>query len=108
MQLYAALPGTHPAEQVRELAHGLALALEESHADLVVSSTAKARRLGKVLLDWSQNTAARTTICPWSLRGRHRWPTVAAPREWPEVEAAAAGEAALEQVGLAEALSRLP
>ncbi|WP_409484492.1 non-homologous end-joining DNA ligase [Arsenicicoccus dermatophilus] len=107
MQLYAALPGTHPAEQVRELARGLALALEESHADLVVSSMARSRRLGKVLVDWSQNTTAKTTICPWSLRARHRWPTVAAPREWAQVEAAAAGEATLDQVGLAAALARL-
>ncbi len=39
----------------------------------------KTLRPGKVLLDWSQNTAAKTTISPYSLRGRDH-PTAAAPR----------------------------
>ena len=42
-------------------------------------------RGGKVLLDWSQNHPAKTTITPYSLRGRER-PTVAAPRTWDELE----------------------
>ena len=33
---------------------------------------------GRVLIDWSQNNGAKTTIAPYSLRGRAR-PTVAAP-----------------------------
>ena len=37
----------------------------------------KARRSGKVFLDWSQNSGSKTTISPYSLRGRER-PTVAA------------------------------
>ena len=46
----------------------------------------KTLRGGKVLLDWSQNNPAKTTICPYSLRGRAR-PWVAAPRTWAEIEA---------------------
>ena len=30
----------------------------------------KTLRKGKVLVDWSQNSAAKTTIVPYSLRGR--------------------------------------
>ena len=45
----------------------------------------KALRRGKVLLDWSQNHTAKTTITPYSLRGRER-PTVAAPRRWDELD----------------------
>ena len=30
----------------------------------------KSLRPGKVLLDWSQNHAAKTTIAPYSMRGR--------------------------------------
>ena len=37
------------------------------------------------VLDWSQNSAAKTTIAPYSLRGREN-PTVAAPRTWDEIE----------------------
>ncbi len=48
--------------------------------------------MGKVFIDWSQNNPAKTTIGPYSLRGR-RFPTVAAPRDWSELEAATAGPA---------------
>src|SRR5690606_11042772 len=41
-------------------------------------------RAGKVLLDWSQNNGNKTTIVPYSLRGRDR-PMVAAPRTWEEL-----------------------
>ena len=53
---------------------------------LVVSKMAKALRHGKILIDWSQNTARKTTVAPYSLRGRTE-PTVAAPRTWAELTA---------------------
>jgi bifunctional non-homologous end joining protein LigD len=65
--------------------HELARQLETDHPDLVVSSMAKAIRPGKVLFDWSQNNTAKTTIAPYSLRGRPR-PTVSTPLTWDEVE----------------------
>src|SRR5690625_5323904 len=46
----------------------------------------KTLRRWKVLVDWSQNNGSKTTVCPYSLRGRLR-PTVAAPRTWEEIEA---------------------
>ena len=45
----------------------------------------KSLRAGKVFLDWSQNSASKTTIAPYSLRGREH-PTVAAPRTWAELD----------------------
>ncbi|MBO0900298.1 non-homologous end-joining DNA ligase [Cellulomonas sp. zg-ZUI22] len=84
LQLYAPLPRPRPATEVRELAHDLAHALAGEHPDLVVAVQRKDLRGGKVLLDWSQNHPAKTTITPWSLRGRDR-PTVAAPRDWDEI-----------------------
>ena len=45
----------------------------------------KTLRDGRVLIDWSQNNGKKTTIAPYSLRGRFR-PTVAAPRTWAELE----------------------
>jgi bifunctional non-homologous end joining protein LigD len=45
---------------------------------------AKARRAGKVFIDWSQNNPAKMTIAPYSLRGRER-PTVSTPVSWDEV-----------------------
>jgi len=45
----------------------------------------KSLRVGKVLVDWSQNDEHKTTICVWSLRARDR-PTVSTPVTWEEVE----------------------
>ena len=84
IHLYAALDGTQSSEQISEFAHELARALEADHPDLAVSDMKKTLRTGKVLVDWSQNSAAKTTIVPYSLRGRLR-PTVAAPRTWREL-----------------------
>jgi len=84
IHLYAALDGRQTSEQVSAVAHELARALEADHPDLVVSDMKKAKRVGKVLVDWSQNHWAKTTITPYSLRGRFE-PTVAAPRTWREL-----------------------
>lgn len=86
IHLYAALDGSWTTHQVSDVAHELARALEADHPDLVVSDMKKTLRAGKVLLDWSQNNGSKTTITPYSLRGRET-PTVAAPRTWDELEA---------------------
>jgi bifunctional non-homologous end joining protein LigD len=105
MQLYAALPGDLTSDQTRDLAQQLAQEMTKKHPDLVVWKMTKSLRPGKVFLDWSQNVAAKTTICPYSLRGKET-PTVAAPRTWDEVEAGAAGKK-LEQLMFDEVLDRL-
>lgn len=84
IHLYAALDGKQDSDAVSAVAHELARALEADHPDLVVSDMKKSLREGRVLVDWSQNNANKTTIAPYSLRGRER-PTVAAPRTWREL-----------------------
>ncbi|GAA0331379.1 ATP-dependent DNA ligase [Micropruina glycogenica] len=84
IHLYAALGGEMTSDEVSAWAHELALTLEAMRPDLVVSDMNKKLREGRVLLDWSQNNAAKTTIAPYSLRGRAH-PTVAAPRTWDEL-----------------------
>jgi bifunctional non-homologous end joining protein LigD len=84
MQLYAPLDGSRDAVAVHGYARELADELAAAHRELLVSSQKKTLRPGKVLLDWSQNHPAKTTITPYSLRGRDR-PAVAAPRSWDEV-----------------------
>ncbi|MDD9208217.1 non-homologous end-joining DNA ligase, partial [Georgenia sp. 10Sc9-8] len=78
IHLYSDLDGSYTSDQISDLAHELARALEADHKDLVVSDMKKTLRRGKVLVDWSQNNANKTTIAPYSLRGRSH-PTVAAP-----------------------------
>ncbi len=84
IHLYAALDGTQSSDSISAFAKELARALEADHPDLAVSDMKKTLRRGKVLVDWSQNSAAKTTIVPYSLRGRST-PTVAAPRTWREI-----------------------
>jgi bifunctional non-homologous end joining protein LigD len=84
IHLYAALDGKQDSDAVSAVAHELARALEADHPDLVVSDMKRSIRSGKVLVDWSQNNANKTTITPYSLRGRAH-PMVAAPRTWREL-----------------------
>ena len=85
IHLYAALDGKQDATATSAVAKELARYLEAEHPDLVVSDMKKALRGGKVLVDWSQNNGNKTTIAPYSLRGREH-PTVAAPRTWEELD----------------------
>lgn len=105
MQLYAGLGGDLTSDQVRDLAQQLAQEMTKKHPDLVLWKMTKSLRPGKIFLDWSQNVAAKTTISPYSLRGREL-PCVAAPRTWDEVEAGAAGKR-FEQVMFDDMLERL-
>ena len=86
MQLYASVSGRQPAEVVSAYVRRVAEDLEGAGGGLVVSRMAKELRHGKVLLDWSQNNAAKTTVAAYSLRGREE-PTVSTPLRWDEVEA---------------------
>ncbi|MFF2370519.1 ATP-dependent DNA ligase [Agromyces sp. NPDC058110] len=85
IHLYAPLDGRQTSDQVSEVARELARALEADHPGLIVSSMSKIVRSRRVLIDWSQNNGKKTTIAPYSLRGRLR-PTVAAPRTWDELD----------------------
>jgi bifunctional non-homologous end joining protein LigD len=84
IHLYAGLSGEHDADYINAFAKQFALALESELPDLVVTNQKKNLRGGKVLVDWSQNNQAKTTIAPYSLRGRPL-PTVAVPRTWREL-----------------------
>ena len=106
MQLYAGLGGDLTSDQVRDLTQQLAQELTKKHPDLILWRMTKSLRPGKVFLDWSQNVAAKTTVAPYSLRGRET-PTCAAPRTWDEVEAGAERAGALEQLMFDEVLERV-
>jgi len=92
IHLYAPLPqpskGDAPltSDAVSALAKKLAKLLEAESPDSVISTMSKASRVGKVMVDWSQNNGKKTTITPYSLRGQ-TMPYVAAPRTWDEIAA---------------------
>jgi bifunctional non-homologous end joining protein LigD len=85
LHLYAPLEQPVSSRGATVLAKRVAQQLENAMPKLVTSSMTKSLRAGKVFLDWSQNSASKTTIAPYSLRGREH-PTVAAPRTWAELD----------------------
>ncbi|MBJ7528031.1 MULTISPECIES: non-homologous end-joining DNA ligase [Nocardioides] len=106
LHLYADLPGRMRPDDSTALAKEVAEALQARVPRLVTATMTKARRGGKVFLDWSQNAGSKTTVSPYSLRGRER-PTVAAPVTWAEVEAGAEDPLGLEQLRFEEVLDRV-
>ncbi|MFF3497209.1 non-homologous end-joining DNA ligase [Streptomyces sp. NPDC002795] len=73
------------SERVSAYAKGLAREAEEALPGLVVHRMARNLRPGKVFVDHSQNSAAKTTAAAYTLRARVS-PTVSAPVTWGEVE----------------------
>jgi bifunctional non-homologous end joining protein LigD len=88
LQMYVPLNHDNVAyELTKPFAKAVAELLEGAEPSLVVARMTKARRAGKVLIDWSQNDAKKTTVCAYSLRARKR-PTASTPVTWDEVRAA--------------------
>jgi bifunctional non-homologous end joining protein LigD len=83
LQLLAPLTGTS-SDGASAMARTIAEHLEREQPAAVVSRMTRSLRPGKVLVDWSQNNAHKTTIAPYSLRARGR-PTVSTPVTWDEV-----------------------
>jgi bifunctional non-homologous end joining protein LigD len=85
MQVYCAIH-TDTAEASSAYAKAVALRLARQTPDQVTATMAKAARSGRVFIDCSQNNPHKTTIAPYSLRGRE-YPTVSTPVTWDEVRA---------------------
>jgi bifunctional non-homologous end joining protein LigD len=83
MQLYAPIRTT-AVEKTSEYAKAVAEHLAGEHPGLVVARMAKDLRPNKIFIDWSQNNQYKTTISPYSLRGRQT-PTASTPITWDEV-----------------------
>jgi len=84
LQLYVPVTGAS-WEQTHSYAREIAQRVADEQPELVVWQMKKDIRGGKILIDWSQNNAAKTTICVYSLRARPH-PTVSTPISWREVE----------------------
>ncbi len=97
IHLYVPLEKPVSSSGASTVAKRVATLLEEKMPDLVTASMSKALRPGKIFLDWSQNNGKKTTIAPYSLRGRDR-PTVAAPRTWDELSGGGLAQLSFEEV----------
>ncbi|MGN6558599.1 MAG: non-homologous end-joining DNA ligase, partial [Solirubrobacterales bacterium] len=87
IHFYVPLNSEVTYDDTKPFAKAVAETLERKFPDRVVSQMSKAKRPGKVLIDWSQNDRHKTTVCVYSLRAKKR-PTVSTPLEWDEVERA--------------------
>jgi bifunctional non-homologous end joining protein LigD len=84
LQVYVPLNTPVTYKRTKAFAHALAEFLERQFPETVVSKMQKSLRIGKVLVDWSQNDDHKTTVNVYSLRAKQR-PTVSTPVTWDEV-----------------------
>jgi bifunctional non-homologous end joining protein LigD len=89
LQLYAAVGPKTTWDSLRDRSYEIARKLESEHKDLVVSNMRKSLRRGRVLIDWSQNHSAKTTVAVYSVRAMAT-PTVSTPVSPAEVHGCAA------------------
>ncbi|MGX1769009.1 ATP-dependent DNA ligase [Dietzia sp. NPDC055343] len=101
IHLYARLDRAVTSKSAAAVAKQIAQSLEKQTPDLVTATMKRSIRSGKVFVDWSQNSGAKTTVAPYSLRGRAE-PWVAAPRSWEEL-----GDGGLEHLHWDEVLRRV-
>lgn len=79
------LDRTQDWDTISEFAAGLARGLAEADPARYVAEASKAKRRGRIYIDWLRNRLGASAIVPWSLRARPG-ATVAVPVSWPELE----------------------
>ncbi len=71
--------------EVKEFAKGFAKMLEDEAPDRYVANMSKAKRKGRIFVDYLRNERGSTAICPYSTRRRKGAP-VATPVSWDELK----------------------
>lgn len=85
LQLYVPLNTQVTYDATTPFAKSVAELLERQYPDLVVSDMAKELRKNKVLIDWSQNSRSKTTVCVYAMRGKRDAPFISVPLSWDEI-----------------------
>jgi bifunctional non-homologous end joining protein LigD len=84
VHLSVPLNGSATYEQTKPFALAIAQVLEQRDPESCTSSMSKAKRGGRVFIDWSQNTQSKTTAGVYSLRAGDR-PRVSMPLTWDDI-----------------------
>jgi bifunctional non-homologous end joining protein LigD len=71
--------------QIKDFAQRFAQALAQAEPDRFVATMAKAKRVGRIFVDYLRNQRGSTAVMPYSVRARPG-ATVAAPVSWEELE----------------------
>ena len=77
-------------DEVKSAARGLARKLSEADPDRYVAEMSKAKRKGRIFVDWLRNERGATAVCPYSLRARPGAP-IATPVRWDELSGISSG-----------------
>ncbi|MGI8819476.1 MAG: non-homologous end-joining DNA ligase [Chthoniobacterales bacterium] len=88
LHLSVPLNGGLPYEVTQPFAKTVAELLERQMPKRVVSEMAKSIRGSKVLIDWSQNSDFKTTVCVYALRAKGAGPLISLPVAWDELRRA--------------------
>jgi bifunctional non-homologous end joining protein LigD len=86
--LHVYVPLNHPEttfEATKTFSKAVAEIMQKNYPELVTAKMAKENRQGRVFINWSQNDAAKTMICVYSLRAREK-PFVSFPLAWRQLE----------------------
>ncbi len=70
--------------EVKAFCKAFAQSMAEAEPDRFTASISKARRKGRLFIDYLRNERGSTAICPWSVRSRQGAP-VAVPVTWDDV-----------------------
>src|SRR5690606_19280784 len=85
-------------EQVKGFAGGIAQQLVRAAPERFVATVTKAKRTGKILIDYFRNDPESTAIATWSPRARAAAP-LAVPLAWDELDAPERPIVTLREVG---------
>jgi bifunctional non-homologous end joining protein LigD len=85
IQIYVPLNSAVTYDATQPFAKSVAELLEKQHPKLIVSAMSKALRRKKVMIDWSQNSQSKTTVCVYAMRAKRDEPFISMPLTWREI-----------------------
>ena len=84
LHVVAPLRRTRTFEEVKDFAQGVARAMEADDPRRYVAQASKARRTGRIFVDYLRNGRGATAVCPYAARARPGAP-LAIPLRWDEL-----------------------
>ncbi|MSU89515.1 DNA ligase D [Rhodobacteraceae bacterium 2CG4] len=84
VHVIAHLRRTSGWDTIKGFSHTVAQHFADAQPDRFVATMSKARRKGRIFIDWLRNERGATAIAPWSVRARPGAP-VAVPVSWDEL-----------------------
>jgi bifunctional non-homologous end joining protein LigD len=99
IHIIAPLAGENDWDEVKAFAEAIARGLEQAAPDRFIAQASKAKRKGRIFVDWLRNDETATAIAPYSPRARKGAP-VAMPLSWGELARIESGAAYTTQSAL--------